>query len=76
MAKELSISRFELKYSVGTLPHDKLMRSIEPQFRDYANTARTPVERKTQSYERAGRKAHGNGSGANAGAAPAELPVP
>lgn len=25
----LAASRFEMKYSVGALPHDKLMRSIE-----------------------------------------------
>jgi probable LLM family oxidoreductase len=28
-AKALSIARFDIKYSSGTLPHDKLMRSIE-----------------------------------------------
>ena len=28
-ATDLSASRFDLKYSQGTLPHDKLMRSIE-----------------------------------------------
>lgn len=28
-AKILGISRFDMKYSQGTLPHDKLMRSIE-----------------------------------------------
>lgn len=28
-AKTLGISRFDMKYSQGTLPHDKLMRSIE-----------------------------------------------
>jgi len=28
-AKVLGISRFDMKYSQGTLPHDKLMRSIE-----------------------------------------------
>jgi probable LLM family oxidoreductase len=28
-AKALGISRFDMKYSSGTLPHDKLMRSIE-----------------------------------------------
>jgi alkanesulfonate monooxygenase SsuD/methylene tetrahydromethanopterin reductase-like flavin-dependent oxidoreductase (luciferase family) len=28
-AKTLSLSRFDLKYSNGALPHDKLMRSIE-----------------------------------------------
>jgi probable LLM family oxidoreductase len=28
-AKALGISRFDMKYSQGTLPHDKLMRSIE-----------------------------------------------
>jgi probable LLM family oxidoreductase len=28
-AKALRISRFDMKYSQGTLPHDKLMRSIE-----------------------------------------------
>ncbi|WFU44213.1 LLM class flavin-dependent oxidoreductase [Bradyrhizobium sp. CB82] len=28
-AKALGISRFQLKYSAGPLPHDKLMRSIE-----------------------------------------------
>jgi probable LLM family oxidoreductase len=28
-AKALGISRFDLKYSQGTLPHEKLMRSIE-----------------------------------------------
>ena len=40
-AKALGIARFDMKYSSGTLPHDKLMRSIElygtkvmPQVRD------------------------------------------
>lgn len=28
-AKALRLSRFDMKYSAGTLPHDKLMRSIE-----------------------------------------------
>ena len=28
-AKTLGIARFDMKYSSGTLPHDKLMRSIE-----------------------------------------------
>jgi probable LLM family oxidoreductase len=28
-AKALGLSRFDMKYSSGTLPHDKLMRSIE-----------------------------------------------
>ena len=28
-AKALGIVRFDMKYSQGTLPHDKLMRSIE-----------------------------------------------
>ncbi|MEW6151036.1 MAG: LLM class flavin-dependent oxidoreductase, partial [Pseudomonadota bacterium] len=28
-AKVLGISRFQLKYSAGPLPHEKLMRSIE-----------------------------------------------
>jgi probable LLM family oxidoreductase len=28
-AKALGISRFDLKYSVGTLPHEKLLRSVE-----------------------------------------------
>jgi hypothetical protein len=28
-AKVLGIVRFDMKYSQGTLPHDKLMRSIE-----------------------------------------------
>lgn len=28
-SKALPISRFEMKYSVGTMPHDKLMQSIE-----------------------------------------------
>ena len=28
-AKALGIARFDMKYSSGTLPHDKLMRSIE-----------------------------------------------
>lgn len=28
-AKALGISRFDMKYSQGTLPHAKLMRSIE-----------------------------------------------
>jgi hypothetical protein len=28
-AKALGIVRFDLKYSAGTLPHDKLMRCIE-----------------------------------------------
>ena len=28
-ARVLSLSRFDLKYSNGTLPHDKMMRSIE-----------------------------------------------
>jgi hypothetical protein len=27
--KALGIARFDMKYSSGTLPHDKLMRSIE-----------------------------------------------
>jgi len=27
--KALGLSRFDLKYSNGTLPHDKLMKSIE-----------------------------------------------
>ena len=26
---DLGLSRFDLKYSNGTLPHDKLMKSIE-----------------------------------------------
>jgi alkanesulfonate monooxygenase SsuD/methylene tetrahydromethanopterin reductase-like flavin-dependent oxidoreductase (luciferase family) len=29
LAKSLPLSRFDLKYSAGTLPHDKMMRSIE-----------------------------------------------
>ena len=29
VASALGLSRFDLKYSLGTLPHDKLMRSIE-----------------------------------------------
>lgn len=28
-AKTLQVSRFQLKYSAGPLPHEKLMRSIE-----------------------------------------------
>jgi alkanesulfonate monooxygenase SsuD/methylene tetrahydromethanopterin reductase-like flavin-dependent oxidoreductase (luciferase family) len=28
-AKALGLSRFDLKYSAGPLPHEKLMRSIE-----------------------------------------------
>jgi probable LLM family oxidoreductase len=28
-ARTLSISRFQMKYSIGTLPHEKLLRSIE-----------------------------------------------
>jgi hypothetical protein len=28
-AKALGISRFDLKYSAGTLSHDKMMRGIE-----------------------------------------------
>jgi alkanesulfonate monooxygenase SsuD/methylene tetrahydromethanopterin reductase-like flavin-dependent oxidoreductase (luciferase family) len=28
-AKALGLVRFDLKYSAGTLPHDKMMRSIE-----------------------------------------------
>ena len=28
-ARTLGISRFQLKYSAGPLPHEKLMRSIE-----------------------------------------------
>lgn len=28
-AKTLGISRFDMKYSTGTLPHEKLLRSIE-----------------------------------------------
>jgi alkanesulfonate monooxygenase SsuD/methylene tetrahydromethanopterin reductase-like flavin-dependent oxidoreductase (luciferase family) len=28
-ARELGLSRFDLKYSAGALPHDKLMRCIE-----------------------------------------------
>jgi probable LLM family oxidoreductase len=42
--KTLGLSRFDLKYSNGTLPHDKLMKSIEryatqvaPQVRDRLN---------------------------------------
>ena len=27
-AKALGLSRFDMKYSSGTLPHDKMMRSI------------------------------------------------
>ena len=27
--KALGVARFDLKYSAGTLPHEKLMRSIE-----------------------------------------------
>jgi probable LLM family oxidoreductase len=27
--KDLAISRFDMKYSVGTLPHERLMRSVE-----------------------------------------------
>jgi hypothetical protein len=27
--KTLGLSRFDLKYANGTMPHDKLMRSIE-----------------------------------------------
>ncbi len=29
MAKGLGLARFDLKYSMGTLPHDRMMRSIE-----------------------------------------------
>jgi hypothetical protein len=29
VAKDLGLSRFDLKYSAGTLPHDDLMHSIE-----------------------------------------------
>ena len=28
-AKALGLSRFDMKYSAGTLPHDKMMTSIE-----------------------------------------------
>ena len=28
-AKALGVARFDMKYSAGTLPHDKMMRSIE-----------------------------------------------
>ena len=28
-AKALGLSRFEMKYSAGTLPHEMMMRSIE-----------------------------------------------
>ena len=28
-AKALGIVRFDMKYSAGTLPHEKMMRSIE-----------------------------------------------
>ena len=43
-ASALGISRFDMKYSVGALPHEKLMRSIElygskviPMMRDILN---------------------------------------
>ncbi len=29
VAKELGLLRFDLKYSAGTLPHERMMRSIE-----------------------------------------------
>jgi hypothetical protein len=29
VTQELGLSRFDLKYSAGTLPHENLMRSIE-----------------------------------------------
>ena len=29
VVKSLSLSRFDLKYSLGTLPHEKLLKSIE-----------------------------------------------
>jgi hypothetical protein len=29
VARGLGLTRFDLKYSMGTLPHPKLMRSIE-----------------------------------------------
>jgi SAM-dependent methyltransferase len=52
------------------------MKSEWPQFRDYANTAWTPIERKTQSYERAARKARGNGIGASPKVGSAEASAP
>jgi hypothetical protein len=47
-AKRLGLTRFNMKYSSGTLPHDALMRSIElfgtqvaPRVRDLVAATRT-----------------------------------
>jgi alkanesulfonate monooxygenase SsuD/methylene tetrahydromethanopterin reductase-like flavin-dependent oxidoreductase (luciferase family) len=44
-SRALGLSRFNMKYSAGTLPHDKLVRSIElfgarviPRVRDLLQT--------------------------------------
>lgn len=43
-ARLLGLSRFNMKYSAGTLPHDKLMRSIELFGRDVAPRVREALK--------------------------------
>ncbi|MDQ3898092.1 MAG: LLM class flavin-dependent oxidoreductase, partial [Actinomycetota bacterium] len=40
IARGLGLSRFDLKYSAGTLPHEQLMRNIELYGRDVAPVVR------------------------------------
>ncbi len=40
VAERLGLSRFDLKYSAGTLPHEQIMRSIELYGREVARFVR------------------------------------
>jgi probable LLM family oxidoreductase len=50
-ADELGLSRFDLKYSAGTLPHDQMMASIELHGRKVAPLVREQLRRRRPSTE-------------------------
>jgi probable LLM family oxidoreductase len=50
----LGVSRFDLKYSAGTLPHDKLMNSIALYGREVAPAVRQALARHEPSDDNAG----------------------
>ena len=45
VARQLGLSRFDMKYSAGTLPHANLMRSIELYGTKVAPLVRQELER-------------------------------
>jgi probable LLM family oxidoreductase len=50
---ELGLSRFDLKYSAGTLPHEKLMNSIALYGREVAPVVRRAIAERDASRDRA-----------------------